>query len=112
MFRFFHQVKSTWYLSVFTYKDYQKLISMLSKSVETKSSKPRFERKEKNYRKIRTRQQIQDKVFENTWMSNNFPKLVHALILIYIDHGSVPDEEREEFAKGMFKYTLKILERG
>ena len=100
------------YLSVFTYNDYQKLIYELSKSAEAKSSKPRFERKEKNYRQIRTRQKIQDKVFENTWLSNNFPKLVHALILIYIDYGSVPDEEREEFAKGMFKYTLKILERG
>lgn len=99
------------YLSVFTYNDYQKLISALSKSVETKSSKPRFERKEKNYRKIRTRQRIQDEVFENTWLSNNFPNLVHALILIYIDHGSIPDEECEEFAKGMFKYTLKILDR-
>ena len=83
---------------------------MLSKLVETKSSKPRFERKEKNYRKIRTRQQIQDKVFENTWLSNNFPKIVHALILICIDHGSVSDEECEEFAKGMFNYTLKILD--
>ncbi len=99
------------YLSVFTYNDYQKLISELLKLVEAKSSKPRFERKEKNYRKIRTRQRIQDEVFENTWLSNNFPNLVHALILIYIDHGSIPDDECEEFAKGMFKYTLKILNR-
>ena len=99
------------YLSVFTYNDYQKLISVLSKSVEAKSSKPRFERKEKNYRKIRTRQKIQDEVFENTWLNNNFPNLVHALILIYIDRGLVPDEECEEFAKGMFRYTLKILDR-
>ncbi len=98
------------YLSVFTYCDYQKLIDVLLNSVEAKSSKPRFERKEKNYKKIRTRQKIQDMIFENTWLSNNFPRLVHALVLIYIDHGSVPDDECEEFAKGMFIYTLKILD--
>ena len=85
------------------------MIEKLQKMVIRKASKPKFERKEKNYRKIKTRQRLLDKALDNTILANKFPNLIHALALLYSAYFQESEEQRNNTLKEFFAYAVDIL---
>jgi hypothetical protein len=97
------------HLSILLNNEYQNMIEKLQKMVIRKASKPKFERKEKNYRKIKTRQRLLDKALDNTILANKFPNLIHALALLYSAYFQESEEQRNNTLKEFFAYAVDIL---
>lgn len=97
------------HLSIFLNHEYQGMIGSLQEMVLNKASKPKFERKEKNYRKIKTRQRLQDRALNKTILRNNFPQLILALASTSSAFLQETDDKRDKTIKGFFDYALDIL---
>ena len=97
-------------LSILLNNEYQKMIEKLQKMLMQKSSKPKFERKEKNYRKIRTRQRLQKKALRNKILKSKFPQLIMALASFNSAYFQETDEQREKTIKIFLDYSKEILE--
>lgn len=85
------------------------MIEKLQEMVIHKASKPKFEWKEKNYRKIKTRQRLQSKVLDKTILRNKFPQLIHALASLCSAYFQESEEQRDNTLKGFFAYAVDIL---
>lgn len=97
------------HLSILLNNEYQNMIEKLQKMVVHKSSKPRFERKEKNYRKIKTRRRLQDKALDKTILRSKFPQLLHALASLCSAYFQESEEQSDITLKEFFDYALDIL---
>lgn len=97
------------HLSILLNNEYQNVIEKLQEMVIHKSSKPKFERKEKNYRKIKTRRRLQNKALDKTILMNKFPQLIHALASLSSAHFQESEEQRDSTLKGFFAYVVVIL---
>lgn len=71
-----------------------------------KASKPKFERKEKNYRKIKTRQRLQSKALDKTILRNKFPQLIHVLASLCSAYFQESEEQRDNTLKGFLLMQL------
>jgi antitoxin component HigA of HigAB toxin-antitoxin module len=98
------------HLSILLNNEYQKMIEKLQKMVIVKASKPKFERKEKNYRKIRTRRRLQEKALDKTILKNKFPQLIHALASVSAVHDQETEDQQDIMIKEFFEYAIEILE--
>ena len=98
------------HLSILLNNEYQSMIEKLQKMVIVKASKPKFERKEKNYRKIRTRRRLQEKAIDKTILMNKFPQLIHALASVTAVHVQETEDQQEIMIKEFFEYAIEILE--
>jgi len=98
------------HLSILLNNEYQNMIEKLQKMVIVKASKPKFERKEKNYRKIRTRRRLQEKAIDKTILMNKFPQLIHALASVTAVHVQETEDQQEIMIKEFFEYAIEILE--
>lgn len=97
------------HLSILLNNEYQNMIEKLQEMVIHKASKPKFERKEKNYRKIKTRQRLQSKALDKTILRNKFPQLIHALASLCSAYFQESEEQRDNTLKGFFAYAVDIL---
>lgn len=97
------------HLSILLNNEYQNMIERLQEMVIRKASKPKFERKEKNYRKIKTRQRLLDKALDKTILANKFPNLIHALASLYSAYFQESEEQRNNTLKEFFAYAVDIL---
>jgi hypothetical protein len=97
------------HLSILLNNEYQNMIEKLQEMVIHKASKPKFERKEKNYRKIRTRRRLQNKALDKTILRNKFPQLIHALASLCSAYFQESEEQRNNTLKGFFAYAVDIL---
>ena len=86
------------------------MIEKLQEMVIHKASKPKFERKEKNYRKTKTRQRLRNKALDKTILRNKFPQLIHALASLCSAYFQESEEQRDNTLKGFFAYAVDILE--
>jgi hypothetical protein len=98
------------HLSILLNNEYQNMIEKLQKMVIVKASKPKFERKEKNYRKIRTRRRLQEKAIDKTILMNKFPQLIHTLASLTAVHVQETEDQQEIMIKEFFEYAIEILE--
>jgi len=98
------------HLSILLNNEYQNMIEKLQEMVIHKASKPRFERKEKNYRKIKVRKRLQNKALDKTILRNKFPQLIHALASLCSAYFQESEEQRDNTLKGFFAYAVDILE--
>jgi len=98
------------HLSILLNNEYQNMIKKLQKMVIDKASKPKFERKEKNYRKIRTRQRMREKALDKTILMNKFPQLILALASVSAVHFQETEEQQDNMIKEFFEYANRILE--
>lgn len=96
------------HLSILLNNEYQTMIKKLQKLIIEKSSKPKFEHKEKDYRKVKTRQNLQTKALEKTILMNRFPHLIHGLASLYSAHFNETEEERSNTIKSFLEYTMDI----
>lgn len=97
------------HLSIIVNNEYQDMIGELQELVIHKASKPKFERKEKNYRKIKTRRRLQDKALNKTILRAKFPQLLHILASLSSAYFQESDEQRKITIKGFFDYAVDIL---
>ncbi|TEB08199.1 hypothetical protein Psch_01754 [Pelotomaculum schinkii] len=97
------------HLSIVLNNEYQNMIDKLQEMVIHKASKPRFERKEKNYRKIKTRQRLQNKALDKTILINKFPQLIHALASLSSAYFQEFEEQRDNTLKEFLAYAVDIL---
>ncbi len=106
------QISAFYYhhLSIFLNNEYQNMIVKLQEMVIKKASKPKFERKEKNYRKIKTRRRLQKKALDKTLLMGKFPQLILALASLSSAHFQETKEEGRRTTEEFFKYAIDILE--
>lgn len=97
------------HLSILLNNEYQNMIEKLQEMIIHKASKPKFERKEKNYRQIKTRRRLQDKALDKTILRNKFPQLLHALASLCSAYFQESEEQRDITLKGLFSYAVDIL---
>lgn len=97
------------HLSILLNNEYQNMIERLQEMVIHKASKPKFERKEKNYRKIKTRRRLQDKALDKTILKSKFPQLLHALASLCSAYFQESEEYRDNTIKEIFSYAVDIL---
>lgn len=97
------------HLSILLNNEYQNMIEKLQEMVVHKSSKPNFERKEKNYRKIKTRRRLQNKALDKTILKNKFPELIHALALLSSAHFQESEEQRDRTSREFLAYAISII---
>lgn len=97
------------HLSILLNNEYQNMIEKLQEMVIDKASKPKFERKERNYRRIKTRRRLQDKALDKTILRSKFPQLVHALASLCSAYFQESEEQRDITLKGFFSYAVDIL---
>ncbi len=97
------------HLSILLNNEYQNMIEKLQEMVIHKASKPKFERKEKKYRKIKTRQCLQSKALDKTILRNKFPQLIHALASLCSAYFHESEEQHDNTLKGFFAYAVDIL---
>ena len=97
------------HISIFLNNEYQNMIGKLQKMVIKKASRPKFEHKEKNYRKIKTRQRLQNKALDKTLLMNKFPQLIQALALLSSEYFQETEEQRSNTLKEFFEYVIDIL---
>lgn len=97
------------HLSILLNDEYQKMIEKLQKMIIHKASKPKFERKEKNYRKIKTRQRLQNEALGKTILMDQFPQLIHALASLSSAYFQESEEQRDNTLKKFFAYAVDIL---
>lgn len=98
------------HLSIFLNNEYQNMIVKLQEMVIKKASKPKFERKEKNYRKIKTRRRLQKKALDKTLLMGKFPQLILALASLSSAHFQETKEEGRRTTEEFFQYAIDILE--
>ncbi len=98
------------HLSILLNVEYQKMIEKLQEMVIYKASKPRFERKDKDYRKIKTRKRLQNKALNKTILITKFPQLLHALASLSSAYFQESEEERDNTLKEFFTYAVNIIE--
>lgn len=96
------------HLSILLNNEYQTMIKTLQKLIIEKSSKPKFEHKEKDYRKIKIRQHLQDKALEKTILMNKFPHLIHGLASSCSAHFNETEEERKNTIESFLEYAIDI----
>jgi hypothetical protein len=97
------------HLSILLNNEYQNMIEKLQEMVIHKASKPKFERKEKNYRKIKTRRRLQNKALDKTILRNKFPQLIHMLASLCSEYFQESEEQRNNTLNGFFDYAVDIL---
>lgn len=97
------------HLSILLNNEYQEIIGKLEKLVIMKSTKPKFEHKEKDYRQIKTRQKIQREALEKTILKKQLPQLIHLLASLCSEHLKETQEERESTIKDFMNYTIDIV---
>lgn len=97
------------HLSILLNNEYQNMIEKLQEMIIHKASKPKFERKEKNYRRIKTRRRLQDKALDKTILRSKFPHLLHALASLCSVYFQESEEQRDITLKGFFSYAVDIL---
>lgn len=97
------------HLSILINNEYQNMIEKLQEMVIHKAAKPKFERKEKNYRRIKTRRRLQDKALDKTILRSKFPQLLHALASLCSAYFQESEEQRNITLKGFFSYAVDIL---
>lgn len=97
------------HLSILLNNEYQNMIEKLQEMVIHKASKPKFERKEKNCRKIKTRRRLQDKALDKTIIRSKFPQLLHALASLCSAHFQESEELQDNTIKEFLTYAVDIL---
>ena len=97
------------HLSILLNNEYQDMIKKLQKLIIEKSSKPKFEHKEKDYRKIKTRQHLQAKALEKTILMNQLPHLLHGLASLCSAHFNETQEERNNTIESFLEYAINIV---
>lgn len=97
------------HLSILLNNEYQNMIEKLQEMIIHKASKPKFERKEKNYRRIKTRRRLQNKALDKTILRRKFPQLLHALASLCSAYFQESEEQRDNTIKKIFSYAVDIL---
>lgn len=98
------------HLSILLNNEYQDMIEKLQEMIMFKASKPKFERKEKNYRKIKTRRRLQNKALNKTILKKRFPELIHVLGSLSSAYFNESEEQSGNTLKGFFTYAVSIIE--
>lgn len=96
-------------LSILLNNEYQNMIKKLQNMVIGKAAKPKFERKEKNYRKFKTRQRFQIKALNKTILVKKIPQLLDALALLNSAYLQESEEQRDKTIKELRNYAYDIL---